>query len=186
MSRRNKNILGVLGKPGAGKDLFCKIFKENCSSVITIKFSTPLTEILQKFFKEAKREDQQWLATQLRERFGEDILARAIRKKIKNLKRDFILVNGVRVKKDFKMIKDLGGKLVYVKAEPKVRWKRLEDRDEKKDDSVTYDKFLQLDQAKPEKEIKQLGEKADIIINNNGTKKELKESILQLIEELYG
>lgn len=185
MNQESKKVLGVLGKPGAGKDTFCKIFQDNYPSVAIVKFSTPLTEILEMFFEEAKREDQQWLANQLRNKFGGGILAKAVKKKIKNSHQEFILVNGVRVEKDAQMIEEVGGKLVYLDTKPKKRWKRMQDRDEKDDDNVTYEKFLQLDQAKPEKEIKKIGEKADITITNNGTKKELKKSIQELIKELY-
>ncbi len=179
-----KKVLGVLGKPGAGKDTFCDYFEEVSDSVKVIKFSDSLSKILLMFLDEIKREDQQWLVNQLRDRFGEDVLARATKKNIKKLNTDFILLNGVRVGDDKKMVEEIGGDLVYIKTDPKVRWKRMKSRGEKKDDDVSFDEFLKLDGGRSEKEIESIGEGSDYIINNNGTKKDLKKEVLNLIEEL--
>ncbi len=179
-----KNILGIIGKPGAGKDTLCDYFKKNSNSVEVLKFSDPLSEVLRIFFEEVKREDQQWLVNQLRDNFGEDILAKAIKKKIKELKTDYVLLNGVRVWDDYDMLKEVGGDLVFIETDSKLRWKRTKERGEKKDDNVSYKKFLELDQGRSERQIEKIGRKADFIIDNNGTKEELEEEVLNLIKKL--
>lgn len=181
-----QEILGVLGKPGAGKDTFCDFFKRNNSSVEVLKFSDSLTEALKIFLSDVKREDQQWLVNELRDRFGEDILAKAVKKKIKNSDSDFILLNGVRVQDDFEMVKEVGGKLVYIQTKPKLRWKRMKERGEKKDDDVSYEKFLELDKGRSEREIEKIGKKADFTIKNNKSKEELEKEVIKIINKLNG
>ena len=181
-----KKILGVMGKPGAGKDTFCDFFKEAVDSVEVVKFSDTLSDILLMFLDQVKREDQQWLVNELRDRFGEDVLARATKKKIKKIEADFILLNGVRVADDKEMIEEVGGDLVYIQTEPKLRWKRMKKRGEKKDDDVSFEKFLELDQGRSEKEIEEIGKDADFVIDNNKTKKELKAQVEKLIQKLNG
>ncbi len=177
-------VLGILGKPGAGKDTFCDFFEENHSSVEVIKFSDSLTQALEIFIDEVKREDQQWLVNGLRDRFGEDILARAVEKRIKNTDAEFVLLNGVRVQDDFKMVKRVGGFLVYVRTKPKLRWKRMKERGEKKDDNVSFEKFLELDEGRSEREIEKIGKEADLVIDNNKSKDELEKQAQNLIKEL--
>ena len=177
-------VLGVLGKPGAGKDTFCEFFEENHSSVEVIKFSDSLTQALKIFIDEVKRKDQQWLVNGLRDRFGEDILAKAVEKRIKNTEAEFVLLNGVRVQDDFKMVKRVDGSLVYIQTEPKLRWQRMKERGEKKDDDVSFEKFLELDKGRSEREIEKIGKEADFIIDNNKSKNELKKQVQNLIEKL--
>lgn len=181
-----QEILGVLGKPGAGKDTFCNYFKKHDFSVEIIKFSDSLTQALKIFINDVKREDQQWIVNLLRDRFGEDILARAVKKKIKNSVSDFVIVNGVRVKDDFKMVQKIGGKIVYIKAKPKIRWKRIKKRGEKKDDNVSFEKFLELDKGRSEREIEKLGRKADFTVANNKSKEELEKQVIKIINKLNG
>jgi dephospho-CoA kinase len=181
-----KNILGVIGKPGAGKDTFCDFLEERDNSVEVLKFSDPLSEVLRIFFEEVKREDQQWLVNQLRDNFGEDILAKAIKKKIKELKTDYVLLNGIRVWDDYDMLKEVEGSLVFIKTDSKLRWERTKKRGEKKDDDVSYEKVLELDQGRSERQIEKIGAKADFVIDNNGTKKELEEQVFNLIKKLNG
>lgn len=181
-----QEIIGVLGRPGAGKDTFCDYFEKHSSSVEVLKFSDSLTEALKIFLNDIKREDQQWLVNELRDRFGEDILAKAVKKKIKSSDSDFILLNGVRVQDDFEMVKDVDGKLVYIKTKPKLRWKRVKVRGEKKDDNVSYEKFLKLDKGRSEKEIEKIGKNADFTINNNESEEELEKQVIKIINKLNG
>lgn len=178
-----KKIIGILGKPGAGKDTFCKCFQEIYSNIAIFKFSDPLFEVLGIFFDKIKREDLQWLANQLRDKYGEDILAKAIKKKIKHTNADFILLNGLRVWDEYQMLKEISGKLVFIDADPKKRWERIIRRREKEDDDISFDKFLELDQQRSEREIMDIAQKADFVINNNRTRTDLKKQVVDLVEE---
>ncbi|MFA5165952.1 MAG: AAA family ATPase [Candidatus Paceibacterota bacterium] len=170
-------VIGITGQTGAGKDALCEQLKKINKKAIFLRFSTPLTEALNIFTNEIKKEDQQWLGRVLREHFGEDILARSIERKIKSLKGGLIILNGIRYESERQLLKKLGGKLVYIKADAKTRWQRVRSRKEKKDDNSSFEKFLEMDSASTERSILEIGQKADFIIANNGSLAELKDQL---------
>jgi dephospho-CoA kinase len=177
-------IIALVGETGAGKDTFAAIVKENFSSVLLLRFSESLTAVLKIFFDEVKKEDQQWLVNLLRDRFGEDILMKAVAKKIERAKEEIVIINGIRVIEEFNFIKNLGGTIVYVTLDAKERWERVRIRKEKKDDDVSYEKFLEIDNRRPEKQIGEIGKKADIKIENTGNLEELKMKAIEIINNL--
>jgi len=179
-----KKIIGLVGETGSGKDTACSIIKEKEPHTVILRFSKPLTDALGIFFNEIKKEDQQWLASALRDRFGEDILMQGIAKKIEKTDKEKIVLNGIRVKEEFDFIKSLGGIVVYITAPPETRWKRVVKRGEKGDDGVLYEKFLEIDKGRPEMQIKKIGERADTVIKNEGDVRDLEKKVTQLIKNL--
>jgi dephospho-CoA kinase len=136
------------------------------------------------FFNDIKKEDQQWLAIALRERFGKDILWQAIKKKIENVKEGIVILNGVRMWEEYNALKELGGQVVYATANPKLRWERVKIRGEKKDDDVPYEKFLEMEKAATEVLIAQIGEKADVKIENDGSFEDFYAKIKEALEKI--
>ncbi len=181
-----KKVIGILGKNGAGKDTLCDIIKDNYSSVEVLKFSDALAEVLNIFFDEISRDNLSWLASTLREKFGDDILARGISKKIDKSDKKVIILNGIRVWDDFELLKEKKGKLIYITADEKIRWKRLQERGEKEDDNVNFQEFLEKEKAPTEIEIPKIGKRADFIIENNGSLEELREKTLEIIKKING
>jgi dephospho-CoA kinase len=180
----SKKIIGLVGETGSGKDTFCKIIKELSPPTSLIRFSEVLTQTLGLFFDEIKKEDQQWLANVLRDRFGEDILMKAVSKKIKDAKNELIVVNGMRVKEEFDFIKKEGGVVIYITLDAKKRWERIKERGEKKDDNGSYEKFLEIDNGRTEKQIKEIGKMADFVIENNKDLNYLENEIKKIIEKI--
>ncbi len=173
-----KIIIGLTGEMGAGKDTFCDhIVKVSQEPVFCFKFSNPLSEVLNVFFDEVTRDDQQWLGVVLRERFGEDILAKALLKKINSIDKGIILLNGIRYWQEYNMVKDLGGRMIYITADSKIRWQRLQKRGEKADDSAPYEEFLKKEKGKTELLINKIGEKSNFKIENNGSLEEFHQKI---------
>lgn len=179
-----KKIIAFVGETGSGKDTICNIFKTNLQSVLLLRFSDPLTSALGLFFDKIKKEDQQWLASTLRDRFGEDILMMALEKRIKEAEEDVVVLNGMRVKEEFNFIKNIGGTVVYVTAPAEIRWQRIKNRGEKGDDDAPFEKFLEIDQGRTEVQIKEIGKSADIVIDNSKTIEELKTKIEKIIKEI--
>lgn len=179
-----KKIIGIVGEMGSGKDTFCQFAEGNYSDVFLLRFSDALTEVLKVFFDEIKREDQQWLSLALRERFGADILVRALIKKANSIKKGIVILNGVRKQAEFEAIKQAGGKIIYITADSKIRWERVKIRKEKADDDVPFEKFLELGKAEAELQIPIIGGKANFRIDNNGSKEELFKEIKKIIDSL--
>ena len=179
-----KKIIGLIGEMGAGKDTFCDYLKESYQNVYFLKFSDALTEILKMFFDDVKREDQQWLSSALRERFGQDVLVKALVKKIEKITDGIIILNGVRRPDDFKALRSIGGKLIYVTADVKLRWERVKVRGEKADDDVPFEKFVEMGKAEAESLITAIGVQADIKIENNGSKEEFYQKVKESIDSI--
>jgi dephospho-CoA kinase len=180
----SKKIIGIVGEMSSGKDTFCDYVKENYQNVYFLRFSDALTEILKIFFDDIKREDQQWISSALRERFGQDILVKALVKKIDNIKDGIVILNGVRRPGDFTALKSIGGKLVYITADPKKRWERMKTRGEKSDDDVPFEKFIEMGKAEAESLITVIGAEADVKIENNGTKEEFYQQVKRVIDSI--
>ncbi len=165
-----KVIIGLIGETGSGKDTFCERIKKTVEEpVFCFRFSDPLSEILMIIFSEIKKEEQQWLVALLRERFGENVLGDIIVRRIKEVDKGLVILNGVRMPQEVKMLKAMGGKTVYITADSKTRWERVSRRAEKKDDPSSYEEFLGKEKAKSEIKISEIGKKADIKIENNGS-----------------
>jgi len=179
-----KKIIGLVGETGSGKDTFCGHLKRNLKNVYVFRFSQSLTEALRIFFDEVKKEDQQWLAICLRERFGNNILGEAIKKKVRGIKKGTIVLNGVRALEEAKMVRKLGGRMIYITAESRIRWQRVGKRGEKKDDSISYKKFLKIDKVKAEILISKIGKKSAFKIENNGSLKDFYEKIKPILKKI--
>jgi len=179
-----KKILALTGETGAGKDTFCEYAQKTFPLTFSFRFSDPLFEVLKIFFEEIKKQDQQWLATALRARFGNNILGEVIIKKIKKINEGLIIVNGIRMLEELELVKRLGGKIVYITAVPKIRWQRIQKRGEKKDDNVSFEKFLEIEEAPTEILISQVGQKADFKIENNGSKESFYQKVEKIINKL--
>jgi dephospho-CoA kinase len=183
--KNKKIVIGVVGKTGAGKDTFCDYLKKYSKlPVFIFRFSDPLTQVLKIFFDKIKKEDQQWLGKVLRERYGNDILAKTLKKEIEKIKKGLVVLNGVRYQEEFEMIKKIGGKIVYIDCPEKLRWKRLQKRGEKLDDKVSFKKFLEMERAKTESQIEKISKFADFVIKNDSTKKDFAKKVLNFCKNL--
>lgn len=174
-------VFGLTGQTGSGKDAVCEYIKEKEDDVTFVRFSTPLTEALSIFLDEIKKEDQQWLGKTVRDKFGNDILAKAIKKRVASIEEGIVILNGIRYPEDNALLKEMGGQLIYVDADSEIRWKRTCKRGEKADDDSTYEAFLKKDQAETELQIKGLMRDADFIITNNGTLQSLHNQIDKIL-----
>lgn len=177
-----KKIIGLVGQMGAGKDTFCDFVKKNYQNVYIMRFSDALTDILKMFFDSVKREDQQWLSLSLREKFGADILLKALIKKINSIEGGNVILNGVRRNGDLDAVKVAGGKVVYITADEKTRWERVKIRKEKSDDDVPFEKFQELGRAEAEQQIPTVGKMADFKIENNGSKEAFYGEVKKIID----
>jgi len=161
-----KIIIGLVGEVGSGKDTVGK-YLEDSYGAEQVRFADPIKDTLSLYFDKLSRADQQWLFLAFQERFGDDILSRAIRKKIEDSENQIIVVNGLRMPPDLKFIRSFeNNKILYVTASTKTRWERASKRDEKSDDSTTFENFEKIDLKPTEINVPKIGAEADFTVDN--------------------
>lgn len=184
IEKNKKIIIGLVGESGSGKDTVADYLRDRHSAKL-YRFADPLREALELYLESISREDLQWLALQFKKRFGKDILAKGLRKKIEKNGCELTAVNGVRFFEDADFIKSFPNSyILYVTLDSKSRWGRIYSRGEKTDDAVSYEKFLEMEKVETEVQTPQIGEKADFKIENTGTKEDLFAKVDEIIGRL--
>ncbi len=180
-----KIIFGLTGQIASGKGTVAKYLEKKYQAE-TFKFSDSLRDILKRINKEITRENMQDLSTLLREKFGQDTLAKITAEDVKDAESEIIIVDGIRRIPDIKYLSKVKGfKLVRIVAEPKKRYERLIKRTENVGDTEkTYEQFLAEEQAETELSIPEVMAKADLEIDNNGDVNELYKQIEKIINNL--
>jgi len=180
---KKRIVIGLVGATGSGKDTVAEHLEKKYKAKL-MRFADPLKETLSIYFDKFSKEDQQWLANLFMQRFGKDILSRALRKRIDNGE-GLILVNGIRFWEDFHFIKSYTRSyIIYIRVNQKLRWKRVRNRGEKTDDKVSFKKFQKIDKNETEKYVQKIGEKADFIIDNEKDLKYLLKKTDEAMEEI--
>ncbi|MFA4817161.1 MAG: AAA family ATPase [Parcubacteria group bacterium] len=160
-----KIIIGLVGESGSGKDTVAKYLNEKYGAKL-MRFADPIKETLNIYFEQSSREDQQWMYLKLKERFGGDVLGRAIRKRVENAD-GIIAINGLRMPDDLVFMRSFEKSyIIYITANQKLRWERTAGRGEKADDDITFEKFQEMERVETEVHIPEIGAKADFKIVN--------------------
>ncbi len=173
-------IIGIAGTLGAGKGtvvayLTSKGFAHYSSSTI-------LGQILTERGIESTRENLSELANELMRQYEGGILHYSHELAKKNADTQYILESLHRVSEG-EYIKKIGGVILGVDADVRVRYERTQARQEGKKDEVTYEEFL-ADSAREDEgktgsgpNIKAVIKMADYVIENNTTIADLHTSI---------
>lgn len=180
-----KIIIGLAGEIASGKDVTKKYLEINYGASCH-RFSTILRDILNRLYLPIKRENMQDVSTFLRQRFGEDLLAKIITEDVKNDPHEIVVVDGIRREADIVYLRKLSGfTLVKIEVDARLRYERLIKRKENADDTnKTYEQFLADGQKETELEIPKVMATANYCLNNNGSLKELYSQIEKIIIDL--
>lgn len=180
----NKIIFGFVGEIASGKGTAVKYIEDKYSAK-SYKFSTILRDILSRLDIDKTRENLQDISTLIREKFGQDILAKIIAKDVSKDSGQVVVVDGIRLKDDIEYLRKLKNfNLVHVYASPEIRYQRLIRREENVDENkISYEEFLKSQENECEIQLKEVSEQADIKIDNSGTQEELIEKIESYIQE---
>jgi dephospho-CoA kinase len=167
-----KLVIGIVGAPLAGKEtcanLLEKLLIEDGYSVSRHVFSEILRETLDLWGIPRGRDNEQRMAIVMNAEtgFGDGSLSRAMRRRIMNEDVDVTILD------DERMLRELNNDgvksiLVYIQAEPKVRYARLLARNRAGEGTTTWEKFMEQEQARTEVDIPDIGSRAEIVLENN-------------------
>ena len=180
----SKIILGLSGEIASGKGTTAKYICEKYSGS-SHRFSTMLRDIAKRMYLQENRENLQKISTIMRENFFDDILSSVIAKDVESDKHNVIAIDGVRRPADIEYLKKLTGfKLVYIQADMKKRYERIVGRGENIDDKTkTFEEFQKDHEREAERQIKDLKNRAEYVIDNNGSLKDLYKQIDEIIKK---
>lgn len=168
MEENKRVVIGLVGETGSGKDTVARYLKTRYNAHL-LRFADPIKETLSLYFERFSKDDQQWLAMLLKERFGKDILGKALRPHI-DAAEGLVSINGLRFPEDLDFVKTFSPSFVlYVTAPQKLRWERAHTRGEKSDDQRDFAYFQKLELVPTEVHIPEIGARADFtIVNDRG------------------
>lgn len=166
----NKIIIGFVGDLASGKGTACQYLKEKYG-INSYRYSTMLRDILKRLYIPESRNNIQLISKILRENFGQDLMSKVIAEDVINDQSAIVAVEGIRRPDDIIYLNKISGfHLIYITADPAIRWRRVISRNENAGDAnKTFEQFLQDEQAEADRQIKDLGSKADLTIVNNET-----------------
>lgn len=176
-------VIGLVGEKGSGKETFTKFLEEVSDRKIAhVRFSDLLKETLELWSIPHSRENLQKLAVVMNQGYGEGTLSNAMFERLKNIKADIIVIDGVRWESDVELVRRFPKNfLIYITADLKTRYERLKKRGEKEGESTTtFEQFVSEENAANELLIPKIGEEADFKIENNSSFEQLKQKIREL------
>lgn len=179
-----KIIFGFVGHIACGKDTCTNYLKEKYSST-TYSFSTMLIDSLNRFYLKINRDNLIKMSEAIREKFGENTMAKTIAQDVEKDNGHMIGIPNIRRMADIEFLsKNSGFVLVKIQAESKTRYKRLIKRTEKADDGTkTYEQFLEDQKRSTEVSIDEVAGHATETIDNNGSLEYLYKQLDALVKK---
>lgn len=180
-----KIIIGLVGEIASGKDTVADYLAKKYQAQ-TISFSQPLRDILDRLYLPQTRINMANLGIALRNKFGQDILARVIAEEIKASHKKIICLPNIRLESDMVYIKKFKYFiLVKVETEAKTRYQRIIKRAQNPDDKTkTWKQFVKDAKIPTETKIRKIGQRAKYSIDNNSGYNHLYSQIDVLIAKI--
>lgn len=180
-------VIGLSGTNGSGKDAVGQIIRDEYGYLF-VSVTDILRDELKKEGKSTERENMRELGDKWRREIGLSVLVdKAV--EIFNSKKDRykgLVVASIRNTGEAEYIHQLGGIMVWVDADPKIRYERVASR-QRSDDNKTFDEFLKEEQDEMEAygdetglavgEVKKLCD--EFIENNSSDKHQLEQTVKQ-------
>jgi len=181
----NKIVIGLAGQIASGKDTIADYIVNKYGGV-SVSFSQPLRDILNRAYLPINRLNMSWLCQTLVDHFGVDTMSNIIGKEIEASDKEIFIMPNIRREGDVAYFKDWPGYiLVGVETDPKVSYERLIKRGQNVDDKTkTWEEFQKDLQLSTEVAIDDLIKKSSIKINNNSSLEDLYKQIDEIIEKI--
>ncbi len=165
--------LGIISKIKGGKGTAVKYLQDRYAAE-SVRYSTPLREMLDCLHIPHDRDFMQELSTYVRRKHGETIIGAEIIRRVNRLKSVDQVIEGIRRLADMEgLVPDPYFRSLYVWASPETRYARqLAFPENPGDATMTWEEFLERDNAESEKDIELIGERANYRIDNDGITKD--------------
>lgn len=174
-------LIALVGEIGSGKETFAKLLQEVAEGkkVVHVRYSDILKKTLELWGMPITRETLTTMRQTMNSNFGEDSLPKATQESAKNLDADIVILDGVRWMADVEALRSLhDALLIYITAPIETRFERIKKRSEKEDESsLNLEEFRKGANTPNEILIPEIGEKAEVKIENGGTVEELKDKV---------
>src|SRR3990167_3600602 len=170
-------IIGIGGTNGSGKDTVGHMLVERYSWLF-VSVSDFLREEARRRNLPIERQHLSSISAELRRKHGHGVLTERAAKLFKKTagKHNGLVVIPMRHPGEAAKVKELGGKIVLVDADPKVRYKRIAGRGRSSEDKKTYKQFLAEEKAEMHHSgdeatlsMSKVKEVTDIFLENNGS-----------------
>lgn len=167
-------IIGVSGTNGSGKDTVARMLVER-HGFFFASASDMLGDELTKRGLPLERANKRALSTEWREKYGLGAVVDVGLKLAEDKNAEKIVVGSLRNPGEVDRVHELGGVVIWVDADPKVRYQRITSNNRGRvEDNKTFEEFLAEEQAEmthsgDENTLNMSGvkAKADIFIENN-------------------
>lgn len=182
-----KEIIGVSGTNGAGKDTFSNYVTRRTNGM-QVGLGYVLRDQLPADMPPT-RENLARLSAELREEYGLAVLVDFAVSKFEASSSENLVINGVRHPAEAKRIKEIGGFMLWIDAPISLRYRRITENDRNRiEDQVSFEEF----QAQEQREMTSATESsvnltvvkslADLaIINSYDSQRELESKIDELL-----
>lgn len=176
-----KKVLGIVGMPGSGKAVARKIAEK--MGYVTVIMGDIVREEAKRRGVEPTPENLGLIMLELREEFGPEVVAKRIVEKIKQLKGEVIVIDGIRSLDEIEFFKRFypNLKVIAIHSSPKTRFKRLRMR-KRRDDPKDWSEFCSRDERELRVGIGDVMALSDFMIVNEGSKESLEEKVTKVFE----
>ncbi|MFW6283379.1 MAG: deaminase [Minisyncoccales bacterium] len=178
-------IIGITGTLGAGKGSVVEVLKKKGFKHYSVRDF--LIEEIKKRGLSINRDNMVSVANQIRKINGPSYIVEKLYEKAQLDK--YAIIESIRTIGEAEKIKELGGILIAVDANPEKRYSRILTR-QSETDNISFEKFLEDEKremfsANPhEQNLTQCKNLADYIINNDKTLDFLEKKVEEVIEKI--
>ncbi len=174
---RRPLIIGIVGEKSSGKSIVFEHLGAR-RGFVAFRFSDLINELLTALGLDVRdRVNQMKMAESMRTTFGGGVFVRALMLRARASKARVVVLEGIRKKAELKEFRRFPrAKLVYITAPVVLRWQRAKRRrsNVRLDDQFTMKQYVSIEKTlASELEIPAVGRRADVRIDNTGTRKEL-------------